>query len=124
MIRAETPQDLQPVSPERHLLVAMLQRALLDFAGTHDQESQSAKDWLFGPQDPRSEFSFIWVCSHLDLNPTEVLKRVKTMTPLRDFPEDKRSGKRRSLSSHFKKKTEKLGKERTDQQNVEQRWAA
>ncbi|MCB0345267.1 MAG: hypothetical protein KDD66_09110 [Bdellovibrionales bacterium] len=57
-------------SPERELLVAVLQRAILDYVGTGQLLSSEAGDWLFDEGD--GDFSFAWVCGHLGLEPNAV----------------------------------------------------
>jgi hypothetical protein len=68
-------------TPERRLLLAILERAILDYVGNNPREVQEAEEWLFEP-DPygsRSQFSFSWLCEQIDLDPEKVTKRVKAM---------------------------------------------
>ena len=76
--------------PEKSLLVAMLQRALLDYVGSQEVDRVDARNWLFAPPAPESEFSFCWVCQHLDINADQLLRRVGTMQPLCDSPDQSR----------------------------------
>ncbi len=68
-------------SPERELLVAVLQRAILDYVGSGRLLSTDAGDWLFDESD--HDFSFAWVCGHLGLEPDAVrlnLRRLRLGT--------------------------------------------
>jgi len=67
--------------PERNLLVAMLERALLDFFGNQELEKQEAEDWLFDNSSADDEFSFAWICDHLGLDQKLVLARLLVMRP-------------------------------------------
>lgn len=82
--------DSQPSTPERRLLAALLERAILDFVGNDLPEVGAAKEWLFDWLDEEQsdeerdehrykEFSFRWVCHHLDLNPYKVADFVHAM---------------------------------------------
>jgi hypothetical protein len=68
-------------TPERRLLLAILERAILDYVGNNPREVQEAEEWLFEPHPhgSRSQFSFVWLCEQLDLDPVKVTKRVKSM---------------------------------------------
>ena len=57
-------------SPERNLLMAVLERAILDLVGNDLKESEEAERWIFGDiEDPSfDEFTFPWVCQELDLD--------------------------------------------------------
>jgi hypothetical protein len=60
----------QTGSPERNLLMAVLERAILDLVGNDEQESSEAKEWIFNDlcKPEFSAFSFPWLCQELDLN--------------------------------------------------------
>ncbi|MCB0310812.1 MAG: hypothetical protein KDD42_06240, partial [Bdellovibrionales bacterium] len=47
-------------TPERNLLMAILERAILDFVGNDQKEAEEAEIWLFDDLDVRlpGEFSF------------------------------------------------------------------
>ena len=68
-------------TPERRLLLAILERALLDYVGNDEREALEAEDWLFSevPEPPHAEFSLPWVCEQLDLNLKQVLAKVSEM---------------------------------------------
>lgn len=67
-------------SPERRLILAVLERAMLDYVGNDEQEHQSAKSWLFSePGFTSKEFSFPWVCEHLDLSPVDIQRKIMKM---------------------------------------------
>ena len=68
-------------TPERRLLLAVLERAILDLVGNDEQEVQTAKDWLFGDTEPHTptEFSFAWVCQQLDLDPSHTADLIGKM---------------------------------------------
>lgn len=73
-------------TPERNLLMAVLERAILDFVGNDQKEIDDAEEWFFdglegGTYDSNSlnEFSFPWLCQQLDLDPVYVAETVKNM---------------------------------------------
>ena len=62
-----------PVKAERNLLAAVLSRAICDAFGTAHCERhvvRSARQWLFGKLMPKQPFSFCWVATQLDLEPS------------------------------------------------------
>jgi hypothetical protein len=71
-------------TPETSLLIAILERAILDYAGNYKEPwrrkniKAEAESWLFEWDDEDTAiehpFSFPWVCEQLNLNPSEVLK--------------------------------------------------
>lgn len=76
-------------TPERRLLLAILERAVLDLVGNDEKEASEAEEWLFGemlaqraaemiPRSP-SEFSFSWVCDQLDLEPNKISDKIRAM---------------------------------------------
>jgi hypothetical protein len=73
--------------PERRLLLAMLERAILDFVGNDPREVESAATWLFGRQVedgeqeevPPTAFSFPWVCEGLDLDAARVAAFIRAL---------------------------------------------
>ncbi len=71
----------QTGSPERRLLLAVLERAILDYVGNDKREIESAKEWIFAGQEETtySLFSFEWVCQQLDLNASEIAGTIKRM---------------------------------------------
>jgi hypothetical protein len=66
----------KPIIPERELLIATLDRAVLDYYGTNRDVREEAEIWLFGDSDPSEAFSFSWVCDHLGLEPGGLQRRI------------------------------------------------
>jgi hypothetical protein len=68
-------------TPERRLLLAILERAVLDFVGNDSREIEEAEAWLFGDLDsPTNEqFSFPWVCEQLDLDMYKIASKIRSM---------------------------------------------
>ncbi len=68
-------------TPERNLLVAMIQRAIFDYMGNREFDRESAAEWLFDGTGDSDLFSFEWVCAQLDLEPEVITSKVRRMTP-------------------------------------------
>ncbi|NMC62476.1 MAG: hypothetical protein GYA55_04840 [SAR324 cluster bacterium] len=69
-------------TPERRLLLAILERALLDYVGNDEKEALEAEDWIFSetnPIHPYNPFSFFWICEQLDLNIKKTLRKIQKM---------------------------------------------
>lgn len=68
-------------TPERRLLLAILERAILDYVGNDQREMEEAEEWLFSERDtPRNEaFSFPWVCHELDLDVGHIAEQIRLM---------------------------------------------
>ncbi len=75
-------------TPERNLLMSMLERAILDFVGNDEKDLKHAEEWLFGSNnqaqnedelEPLTPFSFTWTCKELDLDPKFVSNTIKAM---------------------------------------------
>jgi len=75
-------------TPERNLLMAILERAILDYVGNDEKEVQAVEDWIFTDNaqelesersEATGEFSFPWICEQLDLNPPQVAELIKNM---------------------------------------------
>jgi hypothetical protein len=68
-------------SPERRLLLAILERAILDYVGNDPREIHEAEEWLFHSNETsaRGHFSFPWVCEQLDLEPRKIASKIKAM---------------------------------------------
>ncbi|MCB0331232.1 MAG: hypothetical protein KDD70_16295 [Bdellovibrionales bacterium] len=84
-------------TPERNLLMAILERAILDFVGNDQKEVGQAEEWLFEDDKSANEdevidaadfdsasygytpFSFSWVCQQLDLDRSFVAETIKAM---------------------------------------------
>jgi hypothetical protein len=84
-------------SPERRLLLAVLERAILDYVGNDRREIEEAETWLFGDVENKEgrPFSFHWVCEQLDLDV------IKVSTEIRQMP---KRGARRVAPWYFSKK--------------------
>jgi hypothetical protein len=65
-------------TPERNLMMAMLERAILDFVGTDRRESELASDWI-SDTEFEAPFSFAWICKELDLDPEKVSNDIKCL---------------------------------------------
>jgi hypothetical protein len=70
-------------TPEGKLMLAMLERAILDYVGNDAKERDEANNWLFdwseSDIDDPHEFSFPWVCDYLGLDPSRIAATVKVM---------------------------------------------
>ena len=68
-------------SPERRLLLAILERAILDYVGNDPREVQEAEEWLFHSHQgvSRRHFSFDWICEQLDLDARKISEKIKAM---------------------------------------------
>ena len=67
-------------SPERRLLLAILERAILDFVGNDAREVEGSAEWLFGDDSGNDdEFSFNWVCLQLDLDTAQIAEQIRRM---------------------------------------------
>lgn len=68
-------------TPERRLLLAILERAILDYVGNEPKEIEEAERWLFGGLDSPSDdqFSFTWVCQQLDLDTFKIANKIRSM---------------------------------------------
>ena len=72
-------------SPERRLLLAILERAILDFVGNEPREVAGSSDWIFGDNsddddaDNDEQFSFNWVCLQLDLDAGHIAEQIRQM---------------------------------------------
>ncbi|HQH28779.1 MAG TPA: hypothetical protein PLP17_15405, partial [Oligoflexia bacterium] len=40
--------------------------------------------WIFEESDPGIEFSFLWTCAYLELEPAELRKRIRQLTISQD----------------------------------------
>ncbi|MCB0331884.1 MAG: hypothetical protein KDD55_00225 [Bdellovibrionales bacterium] len=68
-------------TPERNLLMAVLERAILDFVGNDEKEVISSEEWIFGElKNPDYiEFSFPWICQQLDIDVHFVAETIRNM---------------------------------------------
>lgn len=72
-------------SPERRLLLGVIERAILDYVGNEHKEQEHSTQWLFGDEDnddENDEFTFAWVCSQLDLPIERIRSKIRQM-PMR-----------------------------------------
>ena len=65
-------------SPERELLIAALDRAVLDYFGAKGEIQLDADEWIFGDADASEAFTFDWVCEHLGLSASAVRLRIRS----------------------------------------------
>jgi hypothetical protein len=67
--------------PERELLLAVLDRCVLDYHGTNLKLKAAANEWLFEeePQDVRREFSFPWICEFLGLEKSRLRDCIRAL---------------------------------------------
>lgn len=67
-------------SPERRLLLAVVERAILDYVGNDKREAEMASDWIFDEEDDgETELSFAWIVRELDLNLFRVRSKIRKM---------------------------------------------
>ena len=73
-------------TPERRLLLAILERAILDLVGNESREVEEAEDWLFSDindvnwsEDTHKQFSFSWICEQLDLDRKKISSKIRVM---------------------------------------------
>lgn len=73
-------------SPERRLLVAVIQDVidvLRKYSGARAAHGMAlyrdAHEWLHS--ENRAEFSYLWVCDHLDIDPDAARRAVMSLTP-------------------------------------------
>lgn len=68
-------------TPERRLLLAILERALLDYVGNDRKEYEESKAWIFEICDQNicEDFSFPWVCQQLDLDTDDIRHKISQM---------------------------------------------
>lgn len=78
-------------TPERRLLMAILERALLDYVGNDSREVEEAEEWIFSdgddtkhvnyssPELSSPSFSFPWLCSELDLDTDQIRAKIRGM---------------------------------------------
>lgn len=87
--------ELFPVNDfkaERNLLAAVLARAICDAFGSADVEKhvrRTARQWIFGSNDPSKPFSFEWVCNSLEIDPVELRRMLRNYEFNPDAFEDK-----------------------------------
>lgn len=75
-------------NPERRLLAAVLQRAITDYLTGEGELRESAKEWLYGSDDPNESFGFAYICEALDFHKEELRKAIKRQAETIDESED------------------------------------
>lgn len=73
---ANVPRSNGGFNPERRLLAAVLQRAITDFLTGEGELQASAKEWLYGPDDPNEAFCFTYICEALDFHKEELRRAI------------------------------------------------
>ncbi|RMD86394.1 MAG: hypothetical protein D6808_03430 [Candidatus Dadabacteria bacterium] len=88
-------------SPERNLLMAIIERALLDLTGNNYEEAEAAREWLFEEvENPHLEpFTFQWICIQLDLDPKKALSKIVSLP---------RRGSSRSAPWHLRNRLQNI----------------
>lgn len=61
-------------SPERALLCAMINRALLDLGSRSAELRRSARTWILSPR--KTAFSFRWTCEQLELGRHDTIQAI------------------------------------------------
>lgn len=69
----------KPFIPERELLIAVLDRAVVDYHGAKGEMRLSAAEWIFGNPESSETFSFCWVCEYLDLRPKCIRQEIERL---------------------------------------------
>jgi hypothetical protein len=69
----------RPIIPERELLLATLDRAVLDYHGSESGARRQAGNWLFGESDSAMPFSFEWTCACLEAEPAALRNRIRQL---------------------------------------------
>ena len=70
------PRNSGGLNPERRLLAAVLQRAITDFLTGEGELRESAREWIFGSDDPNEAFGFSFICEALDFHKEELRKAI------------------------------------------------
>lgn len=68
----------QTGTPERRLLLGILERAILDYVGNDKKEVADSTNWIFSDESAETQFSFAWVCNYLDLDPKVISDYIKS----------------------------------------------
>ena len=68
-------------SPEKKLMVAVLERAVLDYVGNEPRETEQATTWIFEDlyEEEPTSFSFPWICHQLDLDKHNIARKIKQL---------------------------------------------
>ena len=73
-------------TPQKRLLVAILQRAIRDFIGIDawgegERIQEESESWLFDSDTDENEmFSFLYICQQLDFAPDRLRHEVRNLT--------------------------------------------
>jgi len=70
------PQNIGGFNPERRLLTAVLQRAIQDYLTCEGEIKESAREWLYEPEDSHEAFGFSYICEALDFHREELRKAI------------------------------------------------
>lgn len=97
----------QTGTPERNLILAVLERAILDYVGNDKKERERAADWLFvsegdqndDDEDHKESYTYAWICEQIGLCPIGVKKFIKSLP---------RRGDRKVAPWYFMKKEKQL----------------
>ncbi len=73
----EVSQGGSTFNPERRLLAAVMQRAITDYISGDGELQESARQWLFGLDDPGESFGFAYICEALDFHMEEMRKAIQ-----------------------------------------------
>lgn len=80
------PRNSGSLNPERRLLAAVLQRAITDFLTGDGELRESAREWIFGPDDHTETFGFAFICEALDFHREELRKAIQRQSQNASFP--------------------------------------
>ena len=68
------------ICPETALMYAVLEDAFFCFQGRIKQRARREEDWFFS-DDSKSLYSFVSICTALELQPEHIRKRLKRRDP-------------------------------------------
>ncbi len=63
-------------NPEKRLLAAVLQRAITDYLTGDGELHESAKEWIYSPDDTNESFGFAYICEALEFHREELKKAI------------------------------------------------
>lgn len=66
------------ISPEKNLLIGVVERAILDLNSKDKRTKHNAIQWMFGSMET-TPMSFLWICLELDWNPIIIRAGVEKM---------------------------------------------
>ena len=86
MLSSRDLSSVKKITPERELLIAILDRAVLDFCGREGELHEKAKEWIFVDEIEHSfnaneldSFSFSSICEYLGLNKQALRERILSL---------------------------------------------